>query len=140
MYKIGQLAQQENISVEALRFYDQKAVLRPSARADNGYRLYSEEDRKTLIFIQSAKNLGFTLNEITDLLKIKIESHAHTCEEVKSIAEHKLQDIQKRIAQLQRFEATLEKVVVRCCGGGESAEHCSILEAIEERVPMETTL
>lgn len=134
MYKIGQLAKAENISVEALRFYDQQGVLSPGQRAENGYRLYSEEDRKSLRFIQSAKSLGFTLAEINELLTIKVERHSHTCEEVKAIAEHKLQDIQQRISQLQRFECTLKKVVATCCGGPESAEHCSILEAIEERI------
>ena len=134
MYKIGQLAKQENVSVEALRFYDQQNVLKPSSRGDNGYRLYSEADRRTLIFIQSAKNLGFTLNEISELLNIKTDSTHHTCEEVKSIAQHKLADIQRKIAQLRQFESTLEKVIEKCCGGPESAEHCSILEAIEERI------
>lgn len=134
MYKIGQLAKQESVSVEALRFYDQQNVLKPSQRANNGYRLYSEADRKTLIFIQSAKKLGFTLTEIGELLNIKTDSTAHTCKEVKGIAEHKLSDIQERIAQLRRFESTLEKVIAKCCGGPESAEHCSILESIEERL------
>ena len=134
MYKIGQLAKRENVSVEALRFYDQQNVLKPSSRADNGYRLYSEADRNALIFIQSAKNLGFTLTEISELLAIKTDSTAHTCEEVKGIAQHKLSDIQARIVQLQRFESTLQKIIVKCCGGQESAEHCSILEAIEERI------
>lgn len=134
MYKIGQLAKQENVSVEALRFYDQQNVLKPSSRADNGYRLYSEADRNTLVFIQSAKNLGFTLNEISELLDIKTDSTAHTCEEVKGIAQQKLSDIQQKISQLKQFEATLEKVIEKCCGGQDSAEHCSILEAIEERI------
>lgn len=134
MYKIGQLAKQENVSVEALRFYDQQNVLKPGHRADNGYRIYSEADRRKLIFIQSAKNLGFTLTEISELLDIKTDSNAHTCEEVKTISQLKLRDIQERIAQLQKFETTLEKVINKCCGGQESAEHCSILEAIEERI------
>lgn len=134
MYKIGQLAKQESVSVEALRFYDQQNVLKPSSRADNGYRLYSEADRRTLVFIQSAKNLGFTLTEISELLNIKTDSTHHTCEEVKGIAQYKLRDIQQKIAQLSQFESTLEKVIAKCCGGQESAEHCSILEAIEERI------
>ncbi|BDX05502.1 Zn(2+)-responsive transcriptional regulator [Planctobacterium marinum] len=134
MYKIGQLAKAENITVEALRFYDQQGILSPGLRADNGYRLYSEDDRVRLRFIQSAKNLGFTLKEVKELLDIKVEKGAHTCGEVKYIAEHKLADIQQKIQQLQRFETTLKKVVATCCGGPESAEHCSILEAIEEKV------
>lgn len=134
MYKIGQLAKQENVTVEALRFYDQQNVLKPSTRADNGYRLYSEGDRNTLVFIQSAKNLGFTLTEISELLDIKTDSTHHTCEEVKGIAQQKLSDIQNKIAQLRQFENTLEKVIHKCCGGKASAEHCSILEAIEERI------
>lgn len=134
MYKIGQLAKAENISVEALRFYDQQGILSPGLRAENGYRMYSEDDRTQLRFIQSAKNLGFTLKEVKELLNIKVEKGSHTCEEVKTIAEHKLEDIQQRIQQLQRFELTLKKVVATCCGGPESAENCSILEAIEENV------
>ena len=67
-------------------------------------------------------------------MEIKTDSTAHTCEEVKTISQLKLDDIQERIKQLQKFETTLVKVIDKCCGGEESAEHCSILEAIEEKI------
>lgn len=133
MYRIGQLANLENVTVEALRFYHRQGILQPSARSTSDYRLYSEQDRKILSFIQSAKQLGFTLNEIQELLDIKVDKKSHTCEQVKEIATHKLDDVSQRIAQLQRLEKALNSLVSTCCGGPESAEHCSILEAMENQ-------
>lgn len=128
LLSIGKVAKQAGVSVETIRFYERKGLLQEPVRKESGYRQYTEQDIKKLVFIQHAKNLGFSLNEIRELLSIQTDTNASS-REIKSIAEHKLQDIEEKIRMLQKIRRTLKPLVEKCPGEGPTSE-CPILDAL----------
>jgi MerR family Zn(II)-responsive transcriptional regulator of zntA len=130
--KIGQLAKKLDVSTDTLRYYEAHGLLAPSSRTESGYRVYSEIHFQQMHFILRAKDVGFSLREIQELLHIQIDKHQRRCEEVKHITLQKRDLVQKKINELQRFERSLTFLADRCCGGQESADYCSILTALEK--------
>lgn len=133
MYRIGELAKRCEVTADTVRFYEKSGLLSTPVRSDSGYRLYSQADEAKVKFIRRAKNSGFTLQEIGELLSIRVEPKYHTCEEVKRIADEKIIELEQRIAELKRFQKSLKSLSERCCGGDESAVNCSILDALESQ-------
>lgn len=131
MYKIGELAQQLSVSTDTLRYYEKHKLLTATSRGENGYRLYDQEALKVMQFIIRAKSVGFSLNEISELLSIKVDKASHSCAEVKNFTEQKLVQVTKKIDELLLFKSSLQLLVDACCGGDEQATHCSILSALE---------
>lgn len=131
MYKIGELASKLSVSTDTLRYYEKHKLLMATSRADNGYRLYNDESLRVMQFIIRAKDVGFSLNEINELLSIKVDKASHSCAEVKSFTQHKLEQVEMKIAELECFKRSLKLLVDACCGGEEVATHCSILQALE---------
>ncbi|WP_106477267.1 Zn(2+)-responsive transcriptional regulator [Phytohalomonas tamaricis] len=132
MLKIGELASYSGVSVETLRYYERQGLLPAPQRADNGYRLYPASNVGRVAFILRAKTVGFTLDEIRELLSLEGERDTHTCAEVKRFAEAKRRDIEQRMHELQLMHDTLSQLTQTCCGGPYSAAHCSILTAFAE--------
>ncbi|WP_445945336.1 Zn(2+)-responsive transcriptional regulator [Shewanella sp.] len=131
MYRIGELAAQCDIKADTLRFYEKHGLLAPSSRSDAGYRLYNDHDKARLSFIIRAKAVGFSLNEIAELLSIELDKSNWACADVKGMVDSKLVQVQAKIQELSHFANSLQSLSNACCGGPESAEHCSILEALE---------
>ncbi|PKH03819.1 Zn(2+)-responsive transcriptional regulator [Psychromonas sp. MB-3u-54] len=131
MYRIGELATLCKIKTDTLRFYDKQGLFVPSSRTESGYRLYTKKDAQRLRFILRAKTIGFTLVEISELLSIELDKSNKACADVKSLVDLKLADISQKIEQLHYFKNALQQLSSDCCGGPESAQHCSILEALE---------
>ncbi|KOO10243.1 zinc-responsive transcriptional regulator, partial [Vibrio xuii] len=105
-------------------------LIKPVGRSESGYRLYDEENQKQVGFILRAKDLGLSLEEIKELLEIKLEATEHSCAEVKSITTAKLALIDSKIEELTRIRKALKKINDACCGHvDDDASHCSILEA-----------
>ena len=120
------------VSTDTLRFYEKNALISPAGRSDSGYRLYDEENQKQVSFILKAKELGLSLEEIKELLEIRLEATEHSCAEVKSITSAKLALIDEKIAELTRIRSALKKINDACCGHrDDDASHCSILAALE---------
>lgn len=132
MMQIGQMAKKLGVKTDTLRFYEKNGLLQASTRSDSGYRYYSEADFKLVQFILRCKHVGFTLADIKELLSIRIDKSGHSCEEVKGRTTAKRIEVEQRIAELERFRQSLVVLERACCGGPESAESCSILEALEE--------
>jgi MerR family Zn(II)-responsive transcriptional regulator of zntA len=130
MLKIGELAKRHAIKADTLRFYEKNGLLHASQRSESGYRSYTESDSEKLAFIIRAKRVGFSLQEIADLLEIQIDRQNHHCSETKAIVDSKKRDVEERIQELTRFKHSLELLGDSCCGGEEPATHCSILEAL----------
>ncbi|MCG6348594.1 Zn(2+)-responsive transcriptional regulator [Vibrio fluvialis] len=132
MFQIGELAKRCGVSTDTLRFYEKNALISPAGRSDSGYRLYDEENQKQVSFILKAKELGLSLEEIKELLEIRLEATEHSCAEVKSITSAKLVLIDEKIAELTRIRSALKKINDACCGHrDDDASHCSILAALE---------
>lgn len=128
LLSIGKVAKRAGTSVETIRFYERKGLLQEPQRKESGYRQYLEEDIRKLVFIQHAKNLGFSLNEIKDLISLQTDGKS-TSRAVKDLAEHKLQDIEDKIKMLQRMRKTLKHLVDKCPGEGPTSQ-CPILDAL----------
>ncbi len=126
---IGKLASAVDVHTDTIRFYERRGLLAPPARTAANYRLYPEKEILRLKFIKRAKALGFTLNEIKELLALRHDPRA-TKEEVKSLTESKIEDIKKRIADLRQIQVTLEHLAGTCDGHG-PADDCPILAAMD---------
>lgn len=130
--KIGELVKRHGVSVDTLRFYEKQQLLRPSNRSDAGYRLYSAADSQRLAFILRAKSVGFSLQQIRELLQIEDNKSQWQCSDVKDKVQQKIQEIARQLAELQRFQQALQQLDAACCGGSLSATECSILTALEQ--------
>jgi MerR family Zn(II)-responsive transcriptional regulator of zntA len=129
--KIGDLATSVEIDIQTLRYYESQGLLDEPQRLQNGYRDYPQEAIVSLKFIKKAKLVGFTLKEIKELLAIQVTKDEHTCQEVKNFTQIKLDEISKKIKELNHIKSALKKIHSSCCGGNETAAHCSILSALE---------
>lgn len=136
LLKIGQLAKKMNISSDTIRYYESMGLLTPSSYSNGGYRLYNEQTISILEFILFAKVIGFTLQEIKQLLEIDVNKTVYSCKSVKQLIDNKHKQIQQRISDLQHIEQVLGRLSQSCCGGSESADNCSILAAIESGKPI----
>lgn len=126
---IGQMARAAGAGVETIRFYEREGLLEHPARSASGYRKYPPEAVARLRLIRQAKELGFSLNEIKELLALRV-APGRSCSDVRARAEHKIADIDQRIAALKRMKAALARLAAACSGRGPTSE-CPILEALE---------
>ncbi len=133
MLKIGELAIQAKVSRDTLRFYEKHGLIKPSNRSDAGYRLYSDSDIHRISFILSAKEVGFTLNEIHQLLELEVTKGQKSCEEVKQFVDAKITIVNQRLTEIKRIKKSLQTLSNACCGGDEPATHCTILEALGDQ-------
>ncbi len=131
MYRIGELAALCDVKADTLRFYEKHGLLAPSMRTESGYRVYTEADAARLKFILRAKSVGFALSEINELLSIELDKANWACADVKGMVDIKLRQVEAKMAELDKFRISLQQLSNACCGGPKSAEHCSILEALE---------
>ena len=126
---IGRLARASGVGVETIRFYEREGLLAAPPRTPAGYRQYDREAVQRLGFIRRAKRLGFSLDEIRELLGLS-EAHGDRAR-VKALAEHKLAEIERRIEELRRMRAALAELTRQCSGHG-PVEGCPIIEALSE--------
>lgn len=108
---IGAFAKAAGVNVETIRFYQRKGLLPEPDKPHGGIRRYGETDVRRVRFVKSAQRLGFSLDEIAGLLRLEDGTH---CEEASSLAEHKLQDVREKLADLTRMEAVLSELVHAC--------------------------
>ncbi|MFT4860952.1 MAG: MerR family Zn(II)-responsive transcriptional regulator of zntA [Pseudohongiellaceae bacterium] len=132
MLKISQLAEKTGLSAHTLRFYEKNGLITASDRSEAGYRYYNEADVRRAEFVKTARNIGFSLEDIGQLLSIRVDKDSHSCQDVTDITRHKLDQVNGKIKELRSMQRTLSILLDSCCGGPEKAIHCSILEALEE--------
>jgi len=128
---IGKVARAASMGIDTIRFYEREGLIEKPARSASGYRHYRPEVVARLRFIRQAKELGFSLKEIKDLLSLRVRAGC-SCGDVKARAELKIADIDRRMAQLKRVRQALAKLAAACSGRGPTSE-CPILEALETR-------
>jgi len=125
---IGQVAGRAEVGVETVRFYERRGLIEEPPRRPSGYRQYPPEAVARIRFIRRAKELGFSLAEIKELLAFRSDARA-TSADVKGRAQAKIIEIEKKIKDLEGMRRALDELVVACDGCGPVTE-CSILEAI----------
>ena len=131
--RIGQVASAAGVSVETIRYYEQRGVLPQPQRAASGYRQYDAEVVQWLAFISRAKALGFALDEIAELLAISPDDDRGA---VKALVEEKVALIEGKIAELSGLKDTLHQLA-DCCSGVGPAAQCPILAFLQQGKPPE---
>lgn len=126
---IGQVSRESGVGVETIRFYEREGLLPRPPRTASGYRTYPEDTPRRLHFIKRARDLGFTLGEIFDLLNLSDQGSGEASL-VRDRATAKLADLERRIRDLERMRSTLQHLV-HCCDGHKPLAECPILEALE---------
>ena len=126
--KIGEVATAAGVGIDAVRFYEREGLLPEPARRPSGYRDYSPDAVLDLRFIKRAKELGFSLKEISELIAIDRDPEA-TAGDVKKLAEEKLTDLADKIRSLQRMKRALREVAESCPGRGPTRD-CPILRSL----------
>lgn len=108
---IGALAQAGGVTVEAVRFYQRRGLLPEPDRPYGRIRRYGAADVGRLRFVKSAQRLGFSLDEVVELLRLEDGTH---CREASRLAEEKLADVREKLTKLARMEATLAALISAC--------------------------
>lgn len=129
VFTIGELAKKAAVNIQTIRFYERQGILKPVERLESGYRKYDGDSLKRLHFILQAKELGFSLREIQDLLNLRVRS-IQACDRVRAKAEQKLEGIKLKIVQLRNLEKTL-KELISDCEQRQISDCCPILERME---------
>ncbi len=128
---IGQVAKQAGVGIETIRFYERQKLIDPPPRKLSGYRQYPQEAVRRIKFIKRAKELGFSLKEIAELLSLKVDPST-TCVQVKKRAEGKIIDIEEKIRTLKKMKKALKDLADQCVGKGPASE-CPIMEALDRQ-------
>lgn len=129
---IGQASRASGVSTKMIRYYDEIGLVRPSSRTESNYREFDEKAVNELRFIRRARSLGFSMEEITQLLSLW-RDRARPSREVKAIADRHVADLDARIAEMQAMADTLRELS-RCCAGDDRPD-CPILKDLEETRP-----
>ncbi|MDQ6954334.1 MAG: MerR family DNA-binding protein [Mariprofundaceae bacterium] len=129
--KIGELSRQAAVSIDTIRYYEQRELIPEPMRTPSGYRQYSTEDVKRLKFIAQAKELGFTLKETGQLLSLHTD--ACNCAEVRAVAEAKANEIEVRIRKLSQMRQVL-LTLAKQCEQSSDTDPCPILKSLEDNL------
>jgi DNA-binding transcriptional MerR regulator len=111
--RIGQVARETGISIDTIRFYEKQGLLKRSPRTEGGFRLFGLSDIETLKFVRKAQELGFSLNEIRELLILRSD-HVPACSHVKELLDQKLTAVEQKITELQSLERILKGALQKC--------------------------
>jgi MerR family copper efflux transcriptional regulator len=126
---IGQLATQAQVNRETVRYYERRRLLSRPSRSISGYRVFSDDAVRRLRFIRHAKMLGFSLNEIRELLTLRVSS-VGTCDRVRERTLAKIADIDHKIRSLRQMKSTLTQLTAACERRGKTND-CPILASLE---------
>ena len=129
--RIGELARQVGVNIQTIRFYEREGLLPAPRRKPSGYRLYTDEDLHRLRFIRQAKALGFSLEEIREVLRMRAQGTC-PCGHVVSLGERHLDEIRQTIQRLTGFERRLARAVKKWKNSSQSDlaadEFCALIE------------
>jgi len=127
---IGALAKNAGVGVETIRFYERQGLIEQPQKPIGSFRHYSEDVVKRVRFIRRAKELGFSLQEIDELLNLSLES-GQNCNEVRTLTEAKILDISCKIDSLEKMKKALSRLVLACDKQNQT-QICPIIESIVE--------
>ena len=124
--KVGTLAKESGVHVETIRYYQSLGLMPKPARPYGVVRRYGKEAADRLRFIRRAQGLGFSLDEIKQLLDLAVGEH---CAETRTLARRKLKLVEKKVGDLLGIQQALKKLV-RACGGGKRGHGCPIIDRL----------
>lgn len=127
---IGELAKMSGVGIETIRYYERIGLVKPIARKTSGYRVFNRDSYKAIRFLKHAQELGFSLTEIKDLLKLRADKESR-CEDVQAKAERHLKEVEEKIAKLGSIREVLSQLI-RQCRSRNTNSSCPILDCFEE--------
>ncbi len=130
---IGQVAQRAGVRADTVRYYERRGLIPRPRRTAAGYRDFSPETIQQIRFIKRAQELGFTLDEIEELLAVRIRSR-RKCADAMRIAKHKIELIEKKLADMRAMQQALERLL-SSCAENQSVVECPIIESLERNGP-----
>lgn len=131
---IGKAAREAGVGVETIRFYERRGLIaRPPTPSSGGFREYPAETVARLRFIRQAQGLGFSLAEIEELLSLRADPAAD-CSDMRRKAAAKVEEVNRKLADLEKVRTALEKVIAVCPGQG-ALQACTIIEALSGHAP-----
>lgn len=126
---IGQAAEASGVSAKMIRYYEQNGLIPPAARTESGYRVYSKQDVHMLRFIRRARDLGFSVDAIGDLLDLWRDQSRQSAD-VKQLALEHVRSLRQKIGELEAMADTLEDLATNC--SGDHRPDCPILNDLEQ--------
>jgi len=127
---IGQVAEAADVSIETIRYYERRGLIPEPGRTTAGYRQYGEDAVRRLRFVKRAKELGFTLKEIDELLALRVK-HGAACDEVENRVRSKIVRVERMLSELGCMRDVLDTLAAACRQRRPTAE-CPILEALDQ--------
>ena len=124
---IGKLSKRTKVNIETIRYYERSGVLPSPPRTRGGHRAYGEDHLKRLNFVRRSRELGFSLDEVRQMLRL-VDGGDVTCEQVCEMTLEHLADVQTKIADLKRMERTLKATAARCTG--DRVPDCPIIDTL----------
>jgi MerR family mercuric resistance operon transcriptional regulator len=115
------------VNIETIRYYEKIGVMPAPGRSAGGFRIYEPDHLKRLSFVRRGRQLGFSLDEIRNLLRL-VDGHSHTCAEVHALMLSHLAEIRRKIRDLRRLQRAMAEMAARC--SGESVPECPIVDAL----------
>lgn len=128
---VGRTARQAGVNLQTVLYYERRGLLAPARRNESGYRLYGPQAVQVIRFVKNAQALGFTLDEISKLLRLRVDRKSR-CASVQRRAQARLELVREKIAGLKAIERTLRRLLKTCAARG-TTDLCPILESLESR-------
>ena len=125
---IGELSKRTGVHIETIRYYERIKMLPKPPRTNGGRRIYSAAHTRTLTFIKRSRDLGFSIDDVREMLRLGGPGKA-PCREVREIATDHLDEVRAKIAHLRQVEQLLEKMIAQCTGT--TASECPVLDALD---------
>ncbi len=130
-FSIGQLSAATGVKVVTIRYYEGCGLIPKPRRTDGNYRAYGHNDVRHLKFVRRCRDLGFTLQQVRELLQLSMK-YDRDCGEVDRIVSGHLTQIERKIADLKKLATELNRIGKRCCGAGRVAD-CRTLQALSPK-------
>lgn len=136
MFSIGDLSKQTGVKVPTIRYYEGAGLIQPIGRTDGNQRRYGPTELQRLTFIKHARDLGFSLEDIAELIELHNQPD-QSCTLAGEIAQQQLSDVRNKIERLMRLETELSRIVDGCQGSG-STQECYVLNSLSDHALCET--
>lgn len=127
MLNIGQAAAASGVSAKMIRHYEEVGLLPAASRTESGYRQYGQSDVQTLRFVRHSRDLGFSIEQIRDLLGLW-QNRKRPSRQVRALAQAHVEELDEKLRELQAMKSTLEHLV-HCCHGDDRPD-CPIIETL----------
>lgn len=127
---IGALADAAGVNVPTIRYYERRGIIAEPPRTASGYRQYDQSVVRRILFIRRAQDLGFTLQEIQDLLGLRVHDPA-SCEVVEEATRSKLRSVESKLRELERLRGILNRLL-QSCADRETTSECPVLALLED--------